>query len=557
MSGRAAILYAGDGFDTSGQKLMGRQAAGEGFLKAWVRYSGADPVVAWLEQASEEKGFCASVEALDPGRRTAVAGPANVTAMTQAGALWLPEPRLSRYAWLRRHGPQNAFSIVGITHTTASHAALDGLAELLVAPVQPWDAVICTSKSVRATVETLFALESEYLSARLGAQRFEGPQLPVIPLGVHCDDFETGAADRARWRTALGLAEDDIAVLTLGRLSFHGKAHPVPLYMALDAAAQRTGKTVHLILAGWFSDKVQENLFNAAASAFSARVRTHNVDGRQPVVRRTIWAAADIFTLLADNIQETFGLAPVEAMAAGLPVVVSDWDGFRDTVDHGGSGFRIPTSQPVAGAGAPLALRHDVGVNNYDHYIGSAAQVTGVDIAVAANRFASLIGNADLRRSMGVAARARAWQLFDWRVVLGQYLELLDDLAERRASAAGERAPRSLGAPARAARADPFRLFDSYPTVTLTAGTRLKQGTTPGPVETVPGGYRGAMPVRTTMPDSKTIDRILERIVASPVTIEALAQEVRGVDLPALIRAGAWLVKFGFAAIDRDPPPGA
>ena len=38
---------------------------------------------------------------------------------------------------------------------------------------------------------------------------------------------------------------------------------------------------------------------------------------------------------LADNIQETFGLTPVEAMAAGLPCVMSDWDGYRDTVRDG------------------------------------------------------------------------------------------------------------------------------------------------------------------------------------------------------------------------------
>jgi alpha-maltose-1-phosphate synthase len=37
----AAIFYQTEGFDTRGQRLMGRQAAGEGFLKAIARYSSA------------------------------------------------------------------------------------------------------------------------------------------------------------------------------------------------------------------------------------------------------------------------------------------------------------------------------------------------------------------------------------------------------------------------------------------------------------------------------------------------------------------------------------
>ena len=47
---------------------------------------------------------------------------------------------------------------------------------------------------------------------------------------------------------------------------------------------------------------------------------------------------------LVDNPQETFGLAVAEAMAAGVPLVVSDWNGYRDLVRDGIDGFRVPTS---------------------------------------------------------------------------------------------------------------------------------------------------------------------------------------------------------------------
>jgi len=42
---------------------------------------------------------------------------------------------------------------------------------------------------------------------------------------------------------------------------------------------------------------------------------------------RSAWQAAGVFIALSDKIQETLGLTPLEAMAEGLPVIVSDWDG--------------------------------------------------------------------------------------------------------------------------------------------------------------------------------------------------------------------------------------
>ncbi len=52
---------------------------------------------------------------------------------------------------------------------------------------------------------------------------------------------------------------------------------------------------------------------------------------------------------MIDNIQETFGLAPLEGMAAGLPLLVSDWDGMKDTVSPD-VGFRVKTRSLAAAA---------------------------------------------------------------------------------------------------------------------------------------------------------------------------------------------------------------
>jgi hypothetical protein len=90
----------------------------------------------------------------------------------------------------------------------------------------------------------------------------------------------------------------------------------------------------------------------------SGRLVATPVRGREEAVRREIWSAADIFTHLVDNIQETFGQAPVEAMAAGLPVVVTDWVGFRDTVRHGVDGMLVRTTMASPGEGREASLRY-------------------------------------------------------------------------------------------------------------------------------------------------------------------------------------------------------
>ena len=98
-------------------------------------------------------------------------------------------------------------------------------------------------------------------------------------------------------------------------------------------------------MAGWFpGGDIDLRRYQQAARHYAPDVSVHFLDGKNPDVVRCCWAAADIFYSLVDNPQETFGLTPVEAMAAGIPVIVSDWDGYRYTVTDGLEGFLIPTT---------------------------------------------------------------------------------------------------------------------------------------------------------------------------------------------------------------------
>ncbi|MFD0936269.1 glycosyltransferase family 4 protein, partial [Methylobacterium trifolii] len=241
------------------------------------------------------------------------------------------------------------------------------------------------------------------------------------------------AGRREAARAALGIAPDRVVVLFVGRLSFHGKAHPLPMYLGLERVARE--RPVTLVQAGWFANEPIERAFRDDAHKLCPSVDYRTVDGRDQSRLKLAWDAADIFTSLSDNVQETFGLTPLEAMAAGLPVVVSDWDGYRDTVRDGIDGFRVPTLAPAPGHGGDLADRFDLHVDNYDLYCGHAGQFTAVDVEAAGRAYAMLAGDPDLRARMGAAGAQRARECFDWSHVFGRYRDLWADLGERRRSA--------------------------------------------------------------------------------------------------------------------------
>ena len=117
------------------------------------------------------------------------------------------------------------------------------------------------------------------------------------------------------------------------------------------------------------------------------------------------------FTSLSDNIQETFGLNPIEAMATGLPVVITDWDGYRDTLENGLQGIAIPTVSAAPGNGLGIASHYRSGRFSYGGFIARTAQFTAVDIDAATTAYARLIDDPELRRKMGAAGAARARSL--------------------------------------------------------------------------------------------------------------------------------------------------
>jgi len=548
---RPTIFYTQDGYNTQGAKLMGRQAAGEQFLRAFLKQFMRDPIN--VLTATERDIKAADTLFASMGYAGELSGYTSARFdQLDTQLLYLPMPGIGEYAWRRLSQGETAYSICGVTHTTASHSVMESISSLLTTPVRDWDALICTSTAVRESVNRILEPQAEFLKWKLGATRFELPQLPIIPLGVHSKDFEFTAGQRVASRAKLGVAETDIVLLFAGRLSFHAKAHPHPMFEAAQIVAEKlkqSGRKLHLVQCGWYSNASIEVAFKGYAELIAPDVNIINLDGRVAESRATAWSSADIFVSLSDNIQETFGLTPIEAMAVGIPSVVSDWNGYKDTIEHGVTGFRVPTFMPPAGDGGEFAQRYDLGIDSYDIYCGHTCELVSVDVGATAMYLEKLALDAELRTQMGAAAQQRAQEVFEWTVVMQRYQNLWEDLCDRRRFATEWQpalAPRQ--APHRP---DPFQLYQSYPTHVLSSDTRLAVRKTFSRDEFLALISNGVHNFATfVLPTESEYLNLIDKIgVSSSILLADLVSDSGEAQALRTRQVVAWLLKVGVLSV--------
>lgn len=548
--GRLAILHP-PGRMSLERNPFGKDVANLQLWQALARHGGFQRIDVLTSQPTEAAAVAADL--FGEGPRVAEIG-TGVTSLSvappEAGTLLRGQPELQDLAWWRRRRwSDRSFSLVGLIHTLAPPAMRQIIAETAAAPMFAWDALICTSPSVRENLQAMFGEWGQHLAERTGGHPPSHPALPVVPLGVDAAAFAAHADRpdaRARARARYGLSEADVLVLWVGRLSYYEKAFPQPMFKALQHARATTGTRVAFAMAGWFPGEGDRAHYEQAARAHAPDVDVRFEDGNDRTMLDDLWAGADIFLSLVDNIQETFGITPLEAMAAGLPVVASDWDGYRFTVRDGIEGFLVPTLLGPAGGGlgASLVERHTLDHSSYQSYVGAVAQHTAAHVGRAAQALVELIRNPDLRRRMGAAGRARVAEAFDWHVVARQVHDLTDELAQVRAASA-DPAP---GRPADPIKGDPFRAFAGFATHRLTLDTRLiaVEGATSDGVRGAGAvALDGAFPAFRAPPElcARVFDVLAN---ADGATVREILEAFPAPQRRAVELGLAWMAKMGF-----------
>jgi glycosyltransferase involved in cell wall biosynthesis len=332
-------------------------------------------------------------------------------------------------ARLRTVFSRRAYPITATPHVLSYQGLLGGwIARMLLGDVLPCDAIVCISRSARDTIAKLLAQVGERLAARHPGADFRFPgRLALVPYSMDTERFRP--RDRAEVRAAMALPQDAFVLLWIGRLSAVDKGDLVPLLRVFRNLVRRfPDRKLLLVIGGTGTPDYVETLRTAAADH---GVTDHvQLLGRvDPSQRHLLHAAADVFVSPVDNMQETLGNTPQEALSCGVPQVVADWDGYRDMVVDGQTGFLIPTYWgEVDGGENPAAGLYDSCDELLDHY--RLAQAVAVDTEAMERALAELIANDELRRRMGEASRRRALETYGEPVVMAQFDALWNELEE-------------------------------------------------------------------------------------------------------------------------------
>jgi len=160
---------------------------------------------------------------------------------------------------------------------------------------------------------------------------------PMYPLGINLEGFRPLPVTKGAIRASLGLPEDADILLYAGRLD--QDKNVLELLEAFHQVAQRCRAVLAICYHFWSEHYLQQCKQRAAEIR---HVRFIREPSRIALVR--YYNAADLFVSTAVSDFETFGRAPVEAMACGTPPVVPAYDGFRETVPAA-CGMLVPTTR--------------------------------------------------------------------------------------------------------------------------------------------------------------------------------------------------------------------
>jgi len=164
-------------------------------------------------------------------------------------------------------------------------------------------------------------------------------QWQVVHPGVNVARFTTPdrAACRADIRGRYGIGATDILLLFVG-MNFEVKGLDVIIAVLAKARAAQPEANIRLLVVGRGDEGKYRKLAQSLQIAEAVTFAGTQVDGLERYYR-----AADIFIMLSKF--DTFGMVVLEAMAAGLPVIVSPNVGAKDLVEEGVNGFILPTPQ--------------------------------------------------------------------------------------------------------------------------------------------------------------------------------------------------------------------
>jgi glycosyltransferase-like protein len=198
------------------------------------------------------------------------------------------------------------------------------------------DHVLCVSEPWIGRLRDAFGVEAELVANGVDGERFRPAR----------DDGERAAA-----RDAAGL-DSELAILTVGGIEPRKGSLTLLRAFAAARTAMPERRPVLLVAGGatLFDHRDEIGRFDALREELELDGDVRVLGPVSDTELEGLYRAADLFAL--PSVKEGFGLAVLEALAAGLPAIVSDLDVFRSFLADGDSALMAPVGDDRALAAA-------------------------------------------------------------------------------------------------------------------------------------------------------------------------------------------------------------
>jgi len=325
------------------------------------------------------------------------------------------------FVHIRNLYAKNLFPITGVTHSLNAKESTYHALKVCAAPTMPFDSIVCTSNCGKKVMQKLFmAAENNFKHKNI---KYNG-RLDIIPLGI--DDKFKDIPKRADSRKLLGIDDDAVAILILGRIETDNKMDIIPFFNTIRLLIEKNpDRKINLMLAGG-CDKPSQQFLNGILAEYKLQTTAKLFLNFENDLKPHLYRAANVYASPVDNFQETFGISVVEAMAHECAVVVSDFNGYAEIVDHNLTGIKIPTYW----ANITEHLHGVSEIMNFSTLQLLLSQSVAVDQEKIFDTLQKFLDEPEKCDAMGKRARVKAIQQYLWPHVIRQYCCLWDELAK-------------------------------------------------------------------------------------------------------------------------------
>jgi starch synthase len=211
--------------------------------------------------------------------------------------------------------------------------------------------------TIRSSAGLLIASQTEIKRVRT---QYNLPTTRILQVFNPVDVEVWSAVDRNEARALLDLPPDARIAVWHGRVEIESKGLDVLLEAWQQISWERPGEKLYLVLMGTGQNAAQlQHRLDAMCMRNVRWINEYVTDG--DAIRRLL-SAGDVYAFPSRH--EGFAVAPIEAMACGLPVVAADAHGVPDIFISGESsgGIVVPRDNPTEFARALIRVLTDRGL---------------------------------------------------------------------------------------------------------------------------------------------------------------------------------------------------